>query len=64
MPLMFATGAGARSRIFLGTTVVFGMLFNTLFGTLFIPNFYHFMNERLFGKKKNKNIQQVAQKQN
>ena len=64
MPLMFSTGAGARSRIFLGTTVVFGMLFNTLFGTLFIPNFYHFMNERLFGKKKNKNIQQVAQKQN
>lgn len=44
MPLMFASGAGAESRIYLGTAVVFGMFFNTVFGTLFVPNFYHFMN--------------------
>lgn len=43
MPLIFASGAGAESRISLGTAVVFGMALNTLFGTLFIPNFYHLM---------------------
>ena len=43
MPLIFATGAGASSRISLGTAVVFGMAVNTLLGTLFIPNFYHLM---------------------
>ena len=40
MPLLFATGAGAESRIALGTAVVFGMLTNTIFGTLFVPNFF------------------------
>lgn len=43
MPLLFATGAGAESRISLGTAVVFGMAMNALFATLFIPNFYAFM---------------------
>lgn len=43
MPLLFATGAGAASRISLGTAVVFGMLVNTLLGTLFIPNFWAIM---------------------
>ncbi len=40
MPLMFASGAGAEARIALGTAVVFGMLSNTIFGTLFVPNFF------------------------
>ena len=40
MPLLFATGAGAESRIALGTAVVFGMFTNTIFGTLFVPNFF------------------------
>ena len=40
MPLMFASGAGAEARIALGTAVVFGMFSNTIFGTLFVPNFY------------------------
>jgi multidrug efflux pump subunit AcrB len=40
LPLMFASGAGAESRIALGTAVVFGMLTNTIFGTLFVPNFF------------------------
>ena len=40
MPLMFATGAGASSRVSLGVAVVFGMAVNGIFGTLFVPNFY------------------------
>ena len=43
MPLLFASGAGAQSRISLGTAVVFGMALNAIFGTLLIPNFYHLM---------------------
>ncbi|MDE7495977.1 MAG: efflux RND transporter permease subunit [Muribaculaceae bacterium] len=40
MPMMFATGAGANSRIELGTAVVFGMALNALVGTLFVPTFW------------------------
>lgn len=40
MPLLFATGAGANSRISLGTAVVFGVAMNALFATLFLPSFY------------------------
>ncbi|MDE6628512.1 MAG: efflux RND transporter permease subunit, partial [Muribaculaceae bacterium] len=40
MPLLFATGAGAASRVSLGTAVVFGMAVNGLVGTLFVPNFW------------------------
>jgi Cu/Ag efflux pump CusA len=40
MPLMFASGAGSEARIALGTAVVFGMFTNTIFGTLFVPNFF------------------------
>ena len=43
MPLLFATGAGAGSRVALGTAVVFGMLVNTLVATLYIPNGYEVM---------------------
>ncbi len=43
LPLLFATGAGAASRVSLGTAVVFGMLMNTLLGTMFIPNFWMMM---------------------
>lgn len=57
MPMMFSTGAGANSRIELGTAVVFGMAMNALIGTLFVPNFWELMqtvNEKyltgLFGK--------------
>ena len=39
MPLLFATGAGAQSRIALGAAVVFGMAMNTLLATIYIPNF-------------------------
>ena len=40
MPMLFATGAGAESRISLGTAVVFGMAVNAIVGCLFVPNFW------------------------
>lgn len=43
MPMMFSSGAGANSRIELGTAVVFGMALNALIGTLFVPNFWELM---------------------
>ena len=43
MPLLFATGAGAGSRVALGTAVVFGMFVNTVIATLYIPNGYEVM---------------------
>lgn len=49
MPMMFATGAGANSRIELGTAVVFGMAMNGLIGTLFVPTFWELMQR--FGEK-------------
>ena len=54
MPLLFATGAGAGSRVALGAAVVFGMLVNTVVATLYIPNWYEVMQtieERWFKKK-------------
>ncbi len=43
MPLLFATGAGAGSRVALGAAVVFGMLVNTIVATVYIPNWYEVM---------------------
>lgn len=51
--MMFATGAGANSRRELGTAVVFGMLMNSIIGTLFVPNFWQLMqniNEKYLSK--------------
>ena len=53
MPLLFASGAGAEARIALGTAVVFGMFTNTIFGTLFVPNFF-----MITEKKDNKTTRQ------
>ena len=55
MPLLFAGGAGAGARLSLGAAVVFGMLLNTVIATLYVPNWYEWMQlleER--GKNKNK----------
>ena len=55
MPLLFATGAGAGSRVALGAAVVFGMLVNTVIATLYIPNWYEVMQtleEKWFVRKK------------
>ena len=43
LPMLFATGAGAASRISLGTAVVFGMAVNAVVGTLFVPNFWELL---------------------
>lgn len=43
MPMLFAAGAGAESRISLGTAVVFGMAVNAIVGTLFVPNFWELL---------------------
>ena len=55
LPLMFASGAGAESRISLGTAVVFGMALNAIIGTLFVPNFWDVMQriqEKFTGRHK------------
>lgn len=55
MPLLFATGAGAGSRVALGAAVVFGMLVNTIVATVYIPNWYEVMQtveEKWMGVRK------------
>ncbi len=55
MPLLFATGAGAESRIALGAAVVFGVAVNTIFATMFIPSFYEWLEllqEKVFDRTK------------
>ena len=53
MPLLFASGAGAAARLSLGTAVVFGMFLNTVLATLYIPNWYEWMQtfEERFRRK-------------
>ncbi|MCM1066021.1 MAG: multidrug efflux RND transporter permease subunit [Muribaculaceae bacterium] len=53
LPMLFATGAGAASRVSLGTAVVFGMAVNAVLGTLFVPNFWELLqrfNENYLSK--------------
>ena len=40
LPLVFASGAGAASRVSLGITVLSGMVAATILGTLLVPVFY------------------------
>jgi len=57
MPLLFAGGAGANARLSLGAAVVFGMLLNTIIATLYIPNWYEWvqmLEEKLRGKSPGK----------
>jgi HAE1 family hydrophobic/amphiphilic exporter-1 len=52
LPLVFATGAGAGSRVSLGLTVLAGMVAATLFGTILVPYFYmlvQIMREKVKG---------------
>ncbi len=54
IPLVTATGAGARSRVSLGTAVFGGMLVYTLLGVFFIPALYVAVErvwQRLFGAR-------------
>ena len=55
IPLMIATGAGARSRVSLGTGVFGGMLVYTILGVFFIPSLYAIVElawTKLFRKPK------------
>ncbi|SET82793.1 efflux RND transporter permease subunit [Thalassotalea agarivorans] len=51
LPLVFATGAGAASRVSLGLTVLAGMLAATLIGTFLVP-FYYMLVQRMREKVK------------
>jgi HAE1 family hydrophobic/amphiphilic exporter-1 len=54
MPLLLASGAGAASRVAVGTAVVGGMIAATFFSLLFVPSFYltfSWLGE-LFGRRK------------
>ncbi len=54
IPLVIASGAGAASRVALGTTVFGGMLMATVAGVFMIPFMYRIVQEtamRLSGKK-------------
>ena len=56
MPLLFASGAGSGSERSLGTAVVFGMALNTVIATLYIPNWYEWMQslEERFLRRSNR----------
>ena len=57
MPLLFAGGAGANARLSLGAAVVVGMLLNTVIATLYIPNWFEWMQmleEKIRGKSPDK----------
>lgn len=53
LPLVLSSGAGAVSRHEIGTGVIGGMLFATVFGLLLIPVFYvtvrRLLGDRLHG---------------
>ena len=40
LPMLFATGTGAGSRLHVGTTMFFGMSMATAFGIFLIPGLY------------------------
>lgn len=70
MPMLFATGAGAGSRLSLGTAVVYGMAVNAIIGTLFVPNFWEIFQKfqekylsRLFAGSSSLSAPQGQQKQ-
>ncbi len=52
LPLVFWQGAGASSRHIIGTTVVSGMLLQTVVGTLFIPMFFY-LTMKIFHRRRN-----------
>ena len=68
LPMLFATGAGAASRLSLGTAVVFGMAVNALLGTLFVPSFWELLQRfqekylsRVFSSKSETNSAEVKE---
>jgi len=57
LPLLFATGAGANSRISVGSTVIGGMIIAATVGTVLTPAFYVVIQDivdKYFNSKKDK----------
>ena len=57
LPLLFATGAGANSRISVGSTVIGGMIIAATVGTVLTPAFYVIIQDivdKYFNSKKDK----------
>lgn len=68
MPMLIASGAGANSRIHVGTTMFFGMLISTVFGIFIIPGLYAVLQtarEKIKGlfRRENKSAPNGAQDQ-
>lgn len=70
LPMLFATGAGAGSRLHVGTTMFFGMSMATAFGIFLIPGLYVFLQssrerikaalKRSFAEKKEPEPEETA----
>ncbi len=56
LPLLFASGAGANSRISVGSTVIGGMIVAATLGTVLTPAFYVIIQNLVDKKFNNKNI--------
>jgi multidrug efflux pump len=52
LPLAIATGAGAQSRLAIGTAVIGGMLTATVLAIFFVPLFYVLMRRWFGGRAK------------
>lgn len=68
LPMLFAKGAGANSRVHVGTTMVFGMMAATVVGIFLVPPLYvlfeggaeTFIRQVVRRFKKKKNIKEVT----
>ncbi|OTG86738.1 multidrug efflux protein [Acinetobacter sp. ANC 4558] len=64
IPLLFATGAGAKSRFGLGLVIVCGMVIGTLFTLFVLPTIYSFLardHGRLSQSKRYKELQKLSE---
>jgi HAE1 family hydrophobic/amphiphilic exporter-1 len=61
LPLVFATGAGANSRISLGLSVVSGMIASTCLAVLFVPSFFVVLRRLEEWRKRPRQSQAPAQ---
>jgi HAE1 family hydrophobic/amphiphilic exporter-1 len=59
LPLVVSTGAGASSRISLGSTVLGGMITSTFLAVLFVPTFYVVMQRASEWWSKDKNLKSI-----
>ncbi|MFL6856639.1 MAG: efflux RND transporter permease subunit, partial [Allosphingosinicella sp.] len=52
LPLAVSTGAGAKSRVAIGTAVMGGMLTATLLAIFFVPLFFVIVRQLFAGRRK------------